>query len=211
MLRVRCSHFLQRIDHDLLRCIGDIVKNACIVERFARPIVARRRGPHEPLTLAAQAALRNSLRELAVEEAKPRGHCVISSANVDFLNCWAQGSDWSRSSARMLSFLGTNPQVAQGPCSVWWIFLEPDGTGKKKKKNHRPPAPHHWEDCHIPSSSLHARTSLSVKLYTQPRVRGKVDIAIASPLASSQHWLRDDVHQFHCFCYHTVLLWFFGR
>jgi hypothetical protein len=58
---VHRDHFLQRIDHDLSHLIDNIIKNACIVERFARPIIARRRGPHEPLALATLAALRNSL------------------------------------------------------------------------------------------------------------------------------------------------------
>jgi hypothetical protein len=93
MLRVHRGHLLRRIDRDLLRPIKDIVKNARIAERFARPIVARRRGPREPLALAALAALRDSLRELAVEEAKPRHHCVVSGVDDDFLDCQAQGSD----------------------------------------------------------------------------------------------------------------------
>jgi hypothetical protein len=61
-------------------------------------------------------------------------------------------------------------------------------------------------DCHVPSSSLHAQTSSSVKLYTRPTVCGVVDIAIVSPLALSQHRLHDKAHQFDCLCYHTVLL-----
>jgi hypothetical protein len=85
MLRVCCSHFLQRIDRDSSRCINNIVKNVHIVERFARPIVARRRGPLEPPALAALAALRSSLQELAVEEVKLRRHRVISGANNIFL------------------------------------------------------------------------------------------------------------------------------
>jgi hypothetical protein len=62
------------------------VENVHIVERFAHLIVARRRGPREPLALAALAALRNSLRELAVEEAKPRHHRVLSGADDDILD-----------------------------------------------------------------------------------------------------------------------------
>jgi hypothetical protein len=93
MLQVHRGHFLQRIDRNLLGCIKDIVKNVRIAERFARPIIARRRGPREPLALATLAALRNSLRELAIEEAKPRHHCVISSVDDDFLDCQAQGSN----------------------------------------------------------------------------------------------------------------------
>jgi hypothetical protein len=81
---VRRGHFLQRIDRALLRCIDDIIKNAQIVERFACLIIARRRGPREPLALAALAALRGSLRELAIEEAKPRHHCIVSSVDDNF-------------------------------------------------------------------------------------------------------------------------------
>ncbi len=187
MLRVRRDHFLQRIDRNSSRHINDIVKNLCIVERFARPIVARKRGPREPLALAALAAQRNSLQALAVEEAEPRRHCVVSSVSEDNLDCQAQGSDQSCSSARMLPFLGTNPQVAQGPCLVQRILLEPDGTGKKKKKKRWPPAPRCRVDCHIPSFSLHAQTSSLVKLCTRPTVCGVIDIAIVSPLASSKH------------------------
>ncbi len=84
MLGVHRDHFSQRIDRDLSQPIEDIVKNACIVEWFARPIIARRRGPRKPLAPAMQAALRDSLRELAVEEAKLRRHHVVSSANDDF-------------------------------------------------------------------------------------------------------------------------------
>jgi hypothetical protein len=212
MLRVHQGHFLQRINRNLLRCIDDIVKNVRIVERFARPIAARRRGPRKPLALAALAALHDSLQELAVEEAKLRRHCIVSGVDNDFLDRQAQGSDQSCSSVRMLPFLGTNPQVAQGPCLVWRILLEPDGTGKKKKKKKRwPPTLHCRVDCHVPSFSLHAQTSSLVKLYTQPMVRVVVDVAIVSPLASSEHWLHDKAHQFDCLCYHTVLLWFFGR
>ncbi len=94
----------------------------------------------------------------------------------------------------MLPFLGTNPQVAQGPCSVQRILLEPDGTRKKKKKKRWPLAPHCRVDCHIPSFSLHAQTSSSVELYTRPTVRGVVDVAIVSPLALSEHRLRNEVH-----------------
>jgi hypothetical protein len=143
MLQVRRGHFSQRIDCNSSRRINNIVKHACIVKRFARPIVARRRGPREPLALAVLAALRNSLRELAIEEAKPMRHCIVAGVDDDFLDCQAQGSDQSLSSARMLPFLGTNPQVAQGPCSVWRILLEIDGTVKKKKKKRWPPVPHH--------------------------------------------------------------------
>jgi hypothetical protein len=75
---VHCNHFSQRIDHNSLHCIDDIIKNLRIVERFAHPIIARRRGPREPLVLAVQAALRDSLQELTVEEAKPRHHWVVS-------------------------------------------------------------------------------------------------------------------------------------
>ncbi len=115
---MHCGHFLQRIDHDLSRCINDIVENAHIVEQFARTIVPRRRGPREPLALAALAALRNSLWELTVEEAKPRRHRVVSGVNDKFLDHQAQGSDQSCSYACMLPFFGTNPQVTQGPCLV---------------------------------------------------------------------------------------------
>jgi hypothetical protein len=87
MLQVHCNHFPQRIDHDSLRCIDNIVKNAHIVERFACPIIARRSGPCEPLALAPLAALRNSLRELAVGEAKPRCHCVVSGVNDNYFYC----------------------------------------------------------------------------------------------------------------------------
>ena len=118
MLQVHCDHFPRRIDHDLLRCIDNIVKNARIVERFACPIGARRSGPREPLSLAALAALRNSLWELAVGEAKPRRHCVVSGVNDNYFYCLAQDSNRSCSSARMLPFSGTNPQVAQDPCLV---------------------------------------------------------------------------------------------
>jgi hypothetical protein len=83
---VRRGHFSQRIDHNSSRCIDNIVENVRIVERFPCPIIARRRGPHEPLALAVLAALHNSLQELAVEEAKPRRHRVVSGANVDFLD-----------------------------------------------------------------------------------------------------------------------------
>ncbi len=69
----------------MLRRIDNIVKNACIVKPFARPIVARRRGPREPLALAMLAALRDSLRELAVGEAEPRRHRVVSGVNDNFL------------------------------------------------------------------------------------------------------------------------------
>jgi hypothetical protein len=93
MLRVHRGHFLQRIDRNSLRCIKVIVKNARIAKQFARPIIARRRGPREPLALAALAALRDSLRELAIKEAKPRRHCVVSGIDDDFLDCQAQGSD----------------------------------------------------------------------------------------------------------------------
>jgi hypothetical protein len=86
MLGVRRDHFLPRFDHDFLCRINDIVKNARIVERFACPIVARRRDPREPLALAALAALRNSLRELAIEEAKPRRHRVVSGIDNIFLD-----------------------------------------------------------------------------------------------------------------------------
>ncbi len=84
MLRVHRDHFLQRIDHDSLRCINDIVKNARIVKQFARLIIARRRGPCESLALAALAALCDSLQELAVEEAKPRRHRVASGIDDNF-------------------------------------------------------------------------------------------------------------------------------
>jgi hypothetical protein len=65
--------------------------------------------------------------------------------------------------------------------------------------------------CHVPSFSLHARTSSLVELYTRLTVCGVVDVAILSPLALSKHWLFDEVHWFDCLCYHTVLLCFFGR
>jgi hypothetical protein len=84
MLQVRCNHFPQRIDHDSLHCIDNIFENARIVERFACPIVARIRGPREPLALAALAVLRNSLRELAVGEDEPRHHRVVSGVNDSF-------------------------------------------------------------------------------------------------------------------------------
>jgi hypothetical protein len=84
MLRVHRGHFSQRIDRDSLCCIDNIIKNAHIIEQLARPIVARRRGPREPLTLAALAALHNSLQELAVEEVKPRHHHVVSGADNFF-------------------------------------------------------------------------------------------------------------------------------
>ena len=84
MLRVRPGHFLQRIDHDSLHRINNIVKSAHIVEQFACTIVTRRRGPCEPLALAALAVLRNSLWELAVEEAKPRHHCIVSGIANNF-------------------------------------------------------------------------------------------------------------------------------
>jgi hypothetical protein len=87
MLRVQRGHFLQRIDRNLLRCIGNIVKNMRIVEWFACTIVARRKGPREPLALAALAALHDSLRELAVKKAKPRHHHIVSGINNDFLDC----------------------------------------------------------------------------------------------------------------------------
>ncbi len=115
---MRHGHFLQRIDQELLHCIDDIIKNERIVEQFACPIVTRRRGPCEPLALAALAALRDSLRELAVEEAKPRHHCIVPGVEDNFLDCQAQGFNETCSSTRMPPFLGTNPQVAQGPCSV---------------------------------------------------------------------------------------------
>ncbi len=206
-----CYESIMRTDHDSLHRIDDVIKNACIVVRFARPIVAKRRGLCEPLALAALAALCNALQELTVEEAKQRRHCIISGIDSNFLNCRAQGSDWSHSSACMLPFLGTNPQVAQDPWLVWRILLEPDGTRKKKKKKHRPPALRCWVDCHVPSFSLHARSSLLVKLYTRSTVHGVVDVAIVSPLALSEHQLRNKAHWFDCLCYHTVLLWCFGR
>jgi hypothetical protein len=98
---VHRNHFSQRIDRDSSCCIDDIVKNVRIIERFARPIVARRRGPRVPLALVVQAALRNSLQELAVEEAKPRHHHIVSGVNDDILDHQAQGSNQSCSSARM--------------------------------------------------------------------------------------------------------------
>jgi hypothetical protein len=115
---VHRGHFLRRIDRDSLHCVDNIVENAHIVEQFACTIIARRRGPHEPLALAALAALRDSLWKLAIEEAKPRRHRVVSGVNNVFLDRQAQGSDRSCSSTHMLPFLGTNPQVAQGPCLV---------------------------------------------------------------------------------------------
>ncbi len=142
-------------------------------------------------------------------QAKASLHCLRHCQQ--FLDWWAQGSDWSCSSTRMLPFLGTNPQLAQGLCLVWWILSEPDGTRKKKKKKHWPPAPRCWVDCHVPSSSLHAQTTSLVELYTQPTVCGIVDVAIISPLALSKHQLQNKTHRFVCLCYHTVLLWFFGR
>jgi hypothetical protein len=93
MLRVCCDHFSRRIDRNLLRRIDDIVENTRIVKRFSHLIVARRRGPREPLALAAQAALRDSLQELAVEEAKPRRHRVVSGVDDDILDHQAQGSN----------------------------------------------------------------------------------------------------------------------
>jgi hypothetical protein len=89
MLQEHLGHFLQRIDCDSSRRINDIVKNARIVERFARMMVARRRGPHEPLALAVLAGLRDSLQELAVEEAKPRRHCIVYGIDNYFLDCQA--------------------------------------------------------------------------------------------------------------------------
>jgi hypothetical protein len=111
-------HFLQRIDNDSLHCIGNIVKNTSIIKQFAHPIITRRSGPCEPLTLATPAALCNSLRELAIEKAKPRHHRIVSGNDDNFLDCRAQGLDQSCSSACMLPFLGTNLQVTQGPCLV---------------------------------------------------------------------------------------------
>ncbi len=99
MLRVHCNHFLRRIDRDSSCRIKDIVKNAHIFERFAHLIVARKRGPREPLALAAQAALRDSLQELPIEEAEPRHHCIISGVADNILDRQAQGSDQSRYSA----------------------------------------------------------------------------------------------------------------
>jgi hypothetical protein len=93
MLRVHRGHFLQRIDRDSSCHINNIVKNTRIVEQVAHPIIARRRGPRESLALAALAALPDSLRELAIEEAKPRRHCVVSGADNNFLDHQAQGSD----------------------------------------------------------------------------------------------------------------------
>jgi hypothetical protein len=90
---VHCGHFLQRINCDSLHHIDDIVKNVRIVKRFTRPIVSRRRSPREPLALVVLAALRNSLRELAVEEAEPRRHHIVSSVDKDFPDHQAQGSD----------------------------------------------------------------------------------------------------------------------
>jgi hypothetical protein len=87
MLRVHRGHFSHRIDHDSLRRIDNIVENAHIIEPFAHPIIARRRGPHESLALAALAALRDSLQELAIEEAKPRCHRLVSSVDDNFLDC----------------------------------------------------------------------------------------------------------------------------
>ncbi len=87
MLRVHHDHFLQRFDHDLLRRINYIVKNARIVKRFACLIVARRRGAHEPPALATQAVLRDSLQELTIEEAKPRHHCIAFDVDNDILDC----------------------------------------------------------------------------------------------------------------------------
>jgi hypothetical protein len=93
MLRVHRGHFSQRIDCNSSHRIEDIVKNACIVERFACLIVTRRRGPREPLALAALAVLRDSLPELAVEEAKLRRHCVVSGVDDNFVDHQAQGFD----------------------------------------------------------------------------------------------------------------------
>jgi hypothetical protein len=83
---VRCGHFLQRIHCNLLRCINDIIQNVRIVKRFAWPIVARKRDPREPPALAMLAALRNSLRGLAVEEAKPSRPCVVFGIANNFLD-----------------------------------------------------------------------------------------------------------------------------
>ncbi len=94
----------------------------------------------------------------------------------------------------MLPFLGANPQVAQGPCLIQWISLEPDRTGKKKKKKRWPPALHRQVDCHVPSSSLHAQMSSLVELYTRPTVHGVVDVAIVPPLALSEHPLCNEAH-----------------
>ena len=55
-----------------------------IVEQFAHPIVARRRGPRASLALAMLAALWDSLQELVIEQAEPRHHCVISGADDNF-------------------------------------------------------------------------------------------------------------------------------
>ncbi len=102
MLRVRRSHFLQRIDPDLSCCINNIIKNAHIVEQFACPIVARRRGLREPLALAVLAALRDSLWELTVEEAELRRHCIVS--GVDNRR-WQQIFRLSSSRLSSISFL----------------------------------------------------------------------------------------------------------
>jgi hypothetical protein len=93
MLRVHRGHFSQRFDHNLSCRINHIVENARIVKRFAHTIVARRRGPREPLALATLAALRDSLRELGVEEAELRCQRIVSGIDNGFLDHQAQGSD----------------------------------------------------------------------------------------------------------------------
>jgi hypothetical protein len=138
---VHHDHISQRIDRNSLRCINNIVKNACIVKRFAHTVVAKRRGPREPLALAALAALHDSLRECAVEEAKPRHHCNISGIEDDFfrsLNLRLQ----------LISFLhphapvfGNKPSgCSRSVFGLTNFFSEPDGTRKKKKMKLWPPA-----------------------------------------------------------------------
>jgi hypothetical protein len=99
---VHRGHFLQRIYCNLLRCIDDIIENVRILERFACPIVARRRCPGEPLALATLAALGDSLQELAIEEAKPRHHRIVSGIDDNFFRS---------SSSRLRSILFLHPHA----------------------------------------------------------------------------------------------------
>ncbi len=148
MLQVHHNCFLWRIDHDSLRCVNNIVENMYIVERFARLIVARRRVPREPLALATQAALRDSLQELAIEEAKPRRHRVVYGADNIFFRSLSSRlrsilffhphapifwnippSDCSRSMLGSTDFVGTRrnqeeeEEEALAPCAMLSSWL----------------------------------------------------------------------------------------
>ena len=146
MPRVRRNHFLRRIDHNSPVCIidqrYDIVNNAHIIEQYA-PIVARRRGPHEPLTLATLTALHNSQWVLAVDKAEPRRHHTVFWRWWWFLGSSSSCFDRSRTLARMPNHSGQ----AQFPKFVSQNQLE-KGIKEKRRNCHR-----HCRcslaDCHI--------------------------------------------------------------